>query len=134
MRFSLIAATLLVAFNAAVGQQVVVSPTPGQVIPLSQPFNLTYDSGRFFEENSVKIDVVISPADGSFPGSAPVEDLLPTSRSPADSSAIYSVLVDGNTRNLGPATGNHTVYIIEKYVAFGGLPSIDVFSVPVVFV
>lgn len=54
-----------------------------------------------------------------FPGSAPVLDLAPTSSDPQYGSAIYSVMVDPNTLYNGDPTGNHTVYVIEVYNAYG---------------
>ncbi|KAJ7443186.1 hypothetical protein B0H11DRAFT_469286 [Mycena galericulata] len=126
-------ATLFAAATFAFGQ-VIVTPTPGQVLSASEPFNLTYASQRYFKESSVKISVVTAPAAGTFPGGAPVLDLLPTSHDPVDTAAIYSVQVNPITLYNGPQTGNHTVYVIETYNAFGGLPGIDVLGVPVTFV
>ncbi|KAJ7723085.1 hypothetical protein B0H16DRAFT_1699113 [Mycena metata] len=125
-------AVLCAAATSAFGQ-VVISPTPGQVLSATEPFNLTFASERYFKESSIKISVVTAPAGGSFPGGAPVLDLAPTSHSPVDTSAIYSVLVAPITLYEGPQTGNHTVYVIETYNAFGGLPGIDLFAVPVIF-
>lgn len=66
------------------------------------------------------ISVVISPtADGSFPGGAPVVDLAPTSYSTRDSSAIYSVIMFPTFIYGASSTGNHTVYVIETYNAYG---------------
>ncbi|KAJ7776533.1 hypothetical protein DFH07DRAFT_798517 [Mycena maculata] len=129
-------ATFATLFTVAASAfaQTVISPTPGQVLSASEPFNLTYFSQRYFEESSIKISVVTAPADGSFPGGAPVLDLAPTSHSPVDSSAIYSTMVSPITLYNGPQTGNHTVYVIETYNAYGGLPGIDVLAVPVTFV
>ncbi|KAJ6514849.1 hypothetical protein C8R47DRAFT_1313279 [Mycena vitilis] len=129
------AGTIAVLFAAASGAlaQTIVSPTPGQVLPTGKAFNLTFASQRYFEESSLKISVVTTPSGGSFPGGAPVLDLAPTSRDPRDGSAIYSVEVQAVNLYSSPASGNHTVYIIETYNAFGGLPGIDVLSVPVTF-
>jgi hypothetical protein len=78
-----------------------------------------------------------------------VIDLAPTSYDSRDS-AIYSVMVNPITLYSGDPTGNHTVYVIETYSAFGvrvsssytfpypcrrqGNPGIDMFAVPVTFV
>ncbi|KAJ7504958.1 hypothetical protein B0H11DRAFT_1980001 [Mycena galericulata] len=128
MKFSI--ATLTTVFAAATSAfgQVIVSPTPGQVLSASEPFNLTYASGRYFEESSVKISVVTAPAGGTFPGGAPVIDLLPTSYD-SYTAAVYSTLVSPITLYYGPQTGNHTVYVIEVYNAFGVRFSVD----PLVF-
>jgi hypothetical protein len=48
-----------------------------------------------------------------------VLDLAPTSSDPQYGSAIYSVMVDPNTLYNGDPTGNHTVYVIEVYNAYG---------------
>ncbi|KAJ7676641.1 hypothetical protein DFH06DRAFT_1317263 [Mycena polygramma] len=133
MRFSTATLTVLFAVTASAFAQTIVSPTPGQVLPAGQAFNLTFASQRYFKESSVKISVVTTPSGGAFPGGAPVLDLAPTSHSPTDSSAIYSVEVQAVNLYSSPATGNHTVYVIETYNAFGGLPGIDVLSVPVTF-
>ncbi|KAJ6558193.1 hypothetical protein B0H19DRAFT_1070738 [Mycena capillaripes] len=101
----------------------------------TQPFNITYDSNRFFKEDRL---TVVSGVGGTFPGVAILEDLVPTSRSPKDTSAIYSVTVDsleGLEGNFlfGSQTGARTIYILEKYSSEGGVPAIDVVGVPVVF-
>ncbi|KAJ6606950.1 hypothetical protein B0H10DRAFT_2439853 [Mycena sp. CBHHK59/15] len=134
MKFSI--ATLATLFMTASSgfAAVIVTPTPGQVLPASEPFNLTFASQRYFKESSIKISVVTAPADGSFPGGAPVLDLAPTSQDPRDTSAIYSVMVEPITLYSGDASGNHTVYVIETYSAFGGLSGIDMLAVPVTFV
>ncbi|KAJ6518201.1 hypothetical protein C8R47DRAFT_1086302 [Mycena vitilis] len=133
MKFS--AASVAVVFTAVASAlaQTIVSPTPGQVLPAGEAFNLTYASGRYFKESSVKISVVTTPSGGAFPGGAPVLDLAPTGSDPRDTSAIYSVEIQAVNLYSSPATGNHTVYVIETYNAFGGLPGIDVLSVPVTF-
>ncbi|KAF8214269.1 hypothetical protein K438DRAFT_1956354 [Mycena galopus ATCC 62051] len=127
--------------NSVVGQ-VIVSPTPGQVLPANEVRtihnpnvdNLTYASHGYFKESSVKISVVTAPVGGTFPGGAPVLDLAPTGYDPHDTSAIYSVIVEPITLYYRDTTGNHTVYVIETYNAFGGLPGIDMLAVPVTFV
>ncbi|KAJ7862825.1 hypothetical protein B0H13DRAFT_1899898 [Mycena leptocephala] len=149
MRFS----TTTILFSAvSVFGQTVITPTPGQVLTAnqvrfitkrgdggpdvnrdSQPFNLTFASQRYFKESSLKISVVTAPIGGAFPGGAPVIDLAPTSYDSRDS-AIYSVMVNPITLYSGDPTGNHTVYVIETYSAFGGNPGIDMFAVPVTFV
>ncbi|KAJ7032882.1 hypothetical protein C8F04DRAFT_639491 [Mycena alexandri] len=133
MKFSACTFAILWAAATTAFGQIVISPTPGQVLSASEPFNLTFASQRYFKESSIKISVVTAPAGGAFPGGAPVLDLAPTSHSSVDTSAIYSVLVTPITLYQGPATGNHTVYVIETYNAFGGLPGIDMFAVPVIF-
>ncbi|KAJ6550076.1 hypothetical protein B0H19DRAFT_1073964 [Mycena capillaripes] len=134
MKYSTATLTTLFTAAAFVCGQTVISPTPGQVLSVNQPFNLTYASQRFFKETSLKISVVTAPNGGTFPGGAPVIDLAPTSFDPLDTSAIYSILVSPITLNNGPTTGNHTVHVIETYNAFGGLSGIDMLSVPVTFV
>jgi hypothetical protein len=52
------------------------------------------------------------------PRAPPVIDLAPTSYDSRDS-AIYSVMVDHITLYSGDPAGNHTVYVIETYSAFG---------------
>ncbi|KAJ6572796.1 hypothetical protein DFH09DRAFT_1312573 [Mycena vulgaris] len=133
MKFTPTLVALLTASTSAFAA-VVITPTPGQELSSSEPFNLTFASQRIFKESSNKIDVVISLIGGDFPGTAPVRDLVATSSDPRDGSAIYSVMVDPITLCCGGAAGNRTVYVIEDYNAFGGLPGIDMFAVPVTFV
>ncbi|KAF8171345.1 hypothetical protein K438DRAFT_2058268 [Mycena galopus ATCC 62051] len=121
------------AVISALGQAI-ISPTPGQVLSASETFNLTYASERYFEESSIMISVVTAPAGGTFPGGAPVINLSPTSYDPTDYAAIYSLMVQPITLYYGPPTGNHTVYVIETYNAYGGNHGIDILGVVVEFV
>ncbi|KAJ6462086.1 hypothetical protein C8R45DRAFT_1108288 [Mycena sanguinolenta] len=121
------------ATATSVCAQTVITPTPGQVLSVSEPFNLTYASQRIAKESSNKIDVVISSLGGGFPGAAPVRNLAPTSAAP-DTSAIYSVMVDPIALYCGGVAGNRTIYVLEDYNAFGGLPGLDQIAVPVTFV
>ncbi|KAJ7889742.1 hypothetical protein B0H13DRAFT_1887855 [Mycena leptocephala] len=111
-------AALFTAAISVLGQKI-ISPTPGQVLPANASFNLTHASERYFRENSVKISVVTAPIGGGFPGGPPVLELAPTSRNPRGTSAIYSVMFQLITLYTGDPTGNHTVYVIEVYDAFG---------------
>jgi hypothetical protein len=81
------------------------------------PHSLSHTIDSF--THSVKISVVTAPVGGTFPGGAPVLDLAPTGYDPHDTSAIYSVMVEPITLYYGDTTGNHTVYVIETYNAFG---------------
>ncbi|KAJ6566120.1 hypothetical protein B0H19DRAFT_1257395 [Mycena capillaripes] len=136
MKFCATFTVLLTSVAASFAQQVIVSPTPGQVISSQRAFNLTYVTQRSggFEENSIKIDVVISEIDASFPfpGGLPISDLTPTSTA-VDGSAIYSTFVNPIVLD-GPAPGNRTVAVVEYYNAAGGNPGLDVVFVPVTFV
>jgi hypothetical protein len=62
---------------------------------------------------------VTGPIGRGFPGGAPVLELAPTNRDPRDTSAISSVMFQLITLYTGDPTGNHTVYVIEIYDAFG---------------
>ncbi|KAJ7099776.1 hypothetical protein C8R44DRAFT_810297 [Mycena epipterygia] len=136
MKFSATFTVLLASVTASFAQQVIVSPTPEQVISSQKAFNLTYVSQRSggFEENSIKIDVVISDINASFPfpGGLPISDLTPTG-SAVDGSAIYSTLVNPIVLD-GGAPGNRLVAVVEYYNAAGGEPGLDVLFVPVTFV
>ncbi|KAJ7303121.1 hypothetical protein B0H14DRAFT_2700395 [Mycena olivaceomarginata] len=123
----------LLATATSVCAQTVITPTPGQVLSASEPFNLTFASQRIFKESSNKIDVVISSLGGGFPGAAPVRDLAPTAFA-SDTSAIYSVMVNPIALCCGGVAGNRTIYVLEDYNAFGGLPGLDEIAVPVTFV
>ncbi|KAJ6530637.1 hypothetical protein B0H19DRAFT_1191678 [Mycena capillaripes] len=117
MKFLTAAWSVIVATITSVVDQAIVSPTPGQVFPANEPFNLTYASHRYFKESSVKISVITAPVGGTFPGAR----FTPSWSSPSHF-------------HYGDMTGNHTVYVIETYNAFGGLPGIDMVAVPVTFV
>ncbi|KAJ6566078.1 hypothetical protein B0H19DRAFT_1136862 [Mycena capillaripes] len=141
----------LLATVTSVCAQTVITPTPGQVLSASevrrvasssffsfdsgaiQPFNLTFASQRIFKESSNKIDVIISSLGGGFPGAAPVRDLAPTAFA-SDTSAIYSVIINPIALCCGGVAGNRTIYVLEDYNAFGGLPGLDEIAVPVTFV
>ncbi|KAJ7090734.1 hypothetical protein B0H15DRAFT_930245 [Mycena belliarum] len=132
MKFSTTLFALLSATTSALGAAI-VSPTAGQVLSASQPFNLTFASQRYFKESSNKIDVVISQTDGSFPGALVVRDMLKTSSDSRDGSSIYSVMVTPQALCCGGVEGNRTLYVLEDYNAFGGNPGLDMLSIPVTF-
>ncbi|KAJ7664217.1 hypothetical protein B0H17DRAFT_1092194 [Mycena rosella] len=135
MKFTTAFTALLTATTSALAAAI-ISPTPEQVLSSSEPFNLTFASQRIFEESSNSIDVVIvSALDVGDPGAGtlPVRNLKPTGSAP-DTSAIYSVLIDPIVLCCGGVAGNATVYVLEDYNAFGGLPGLDMLSVPVTFV
>ncbi|KAJ7776824.1 hypothetical protein DFH07DRAFT_797920 [Mycena maculata] len=134
MKFSTFT-VLLCSVAASFAQQVIVSPTPGQVISTNTAFNLTYVTQRSggFEESSISIDVVISDINLSFPfpGGLPISGLTPTGTT-ADGSSVYStfvnpIVIDGN------AVGNRTISVVEYFNAAGGNPGLDVVFVPVTF-
>ncbi|KAJ7698368.1 hypothetical protein B0H17DRAFT_1196937 [Mycena rosella] len=99
-----------------------------------QPFNLTFASQRIFKESSNNIDVLISQIGGGFPTAAPVRNMLANGNDPRSGSAIYSVMIDPIALCCGGPPGNRTVYVLEDYNAFGGLPGMDMLGVPVTFV
>ncbi|KAF8198671.1 hypothetical protein K438DRAFT_1966638 [Mycena galopus ATCC 62051] len=136
MKFSTALTVLLASVTASFAQQVIVSPTPGQVISTDTAFNLTYVTQRSggFEESSVKIDVVISEINASFPfpGGLPISSLTPTSTA-ADGSSIYSTLTNPIVID-GAAPGNRLVAVVEYFNQAGGEPGLDVVFVPVTFV
>ncbi|KAF7347123.1 hypothetical protein MVEN_01466500 [Mycena venus] len=136
MKFFTTLTVLLASVTASFAQQVIVSPTSGQVINSNTAFNLTYVSQRSggFRESSIKIDVVISEIDASFPfpGGLPISDLTPTSTA-ADGSSIYSTLVNPIVLD-GGAPGNRLVAVVEYFNAAGGNPGLDAVFVPVTFV
>ncbi|KAJ7450203.1 hypothetical protein FB451DRAFT_1286423 [Mycena latifolia] len=135
MKFTIsLAAVLTAAISSSALAAVIITPTPGQLLSSSEPFNLTFASQRIFKESSNKIDVVISLIGGDFPGTLPVRDMVSNGQDPVDGSAIYSVMVDPITLCCGGAAGNRTVYVLEDYNAFGGLPGMDMIAVPVTFV
>ncbi|KAK6969481.1 hypothetical protein R3P38DRAFT_2814305 [Favolaschia claudopus] len=134
MKFSLAtSAALFAAVTSAFGAMI-VSPTLGQVLPANTAFNLTYASQRYFKESSLKITVVTAGVDGGFPAATPVQDLEPTSYDPENTSANYYAEVFPITLYNGQATGNHTIYVIESYAAYGGSSAVQMLSVPVTFV
>ncbi|KAJ6460200.1 hypothetical protein C8R45DRAFT_1221092 [Mycena sanguinolenta] len=137
MKLSTTFTVFLASLTASFAQQVIVSPTPGEVINSNKAFNLTYVTQRSggFEESSIKIDVVIGDRDASFPfpGAWAINDLPPTGTA-ADGSSIYSTLVNPVVIDSGGAPGNRSVAVIEYYNSAGGNQGVDVLWVPVTFV
>ncbi|KAJ7249753.1 hypothetical protein B0H12DRAFT_1121614 [Mycena haematopus] len=135
MKFSTTLTFLFASATASFAQQVIVSPTAGEVISTQKPFNVTYVTQRSggFEESSIKIDVVISNrgASAPFPGGLPISDLTPSGTT-ADGSSVYSTWVNPIVLD-GDAVGNRIISVIEYYNAAGGEPGLDVVSVPVTF-
>ncbi|KAF8151104.1 hypothetical protein K438DRAFT_1988372 [Mycena galopus ATCC 62051] len=126
MKFSTTLTVLLASVTASFAQQVIVSPTPGQVISTHTAVSRRADL--------VKIDVVISEINASFPfpGGLPIGGLTPTSIA-TDGSSIYSTLTNPIVID-GAAPGNRLVAVVEYFNQAGGEPGLDVVFVPVTFV
>ncbi|KAJ7609943.1 hypothetical protein FB45DRAFT_340640 [Roridomyces roridus] len=136
MRLTTTFAVLAAVLTGSLAQQTIVSPTAGQTISINKAFNLTYVTQRSggFEENSIKIDVVISNKDATFPfpGGLPFSDLTPTGTA-ADGSSIYSAFANPIVLD-GDAVGDRLVAVVEYFNGAGGEPGLDVVFVPVTFV
>ncbi|KAJ7501926.1 hypothetical protein B0H11DRAFT_1954637 [Mycena galericulata] len=133
MQFSTTLAVLLSAVTAACAQQVIVSPTAGEVVTTSRAFNLTYVTQRsgVFEGGSASIDVVISDraAASPFPGALAIQGLTPSGTT-ADGSSVYTTFVNPVTLD-GDAAGARTISVVEYYSA--GNQGLAVTSVAVTF-
>ncbi|KAJ7175110.1 hypothetical protein C8R43DRAFT_1119126 [Mycena crocata] len=111
-----------------------ISPKQGQSLSLShEKFNVTYNSERYFKEESRTISVVISSGASGFPGAEVVRNHSPTSYSGPYGSAVYSLLVYPFFLYGDTAPGNHTVHIVEDYAPYGADNAINILSVPVTF-
>ncbi|KAK7031727.1 hypothetical protein R3P38DRAFT_3265741 [Favolaschia claudopus] len=135
MKFATLLTTLFAAVTAVLGAEI-VSPTPGQTLPVNKPFNLTYISSHVVKEHTIKVTVLTSApfsTGNDFPAGISAQDVKAT-RSGEDGAAIYSLDVEAVGLTALP-TGPHKIYVLESYAAYGGsFDGLDVSSVPVIFV
>ncbi|KAK0244682.1 hypothetical protein EDD85DRAFT_208201 [Armillaria nabsnona] len=106
------------ALSAFVSAGVFVSPTAGQTISSTDPFNLTWTSGKYFKENSFNITVLLarSPFTSTLSGVTLVEGLV----SPDAGIKTYSAELVPRYFYGDNETGTFDVVIIESYSAYGG--------------
>ncbi|KAK0438562.1 hypothetical protein EV421DRAFT_1970674 [Armillaria borealis] len=134
--------------SALVSAGVFISPTPGQTLSstevnvlsssfagltLVQPFNLTWTSGKYFEENSVNITVLLaqSPFASTLSGVTLVQGLV----SPDAGIVTYSAELLPQYFYGVNITGAFDVVILETYLAYSHINyAIDVWTQTVNFV
>ncbi|KAK0477334.1 hypothetical protein IW261DRAFT_1566237 [Armillaria novae-zelandiae] len=106
------------ALSALVSAGVFVSPTAGQTISSTDQFNLTWTSGKYFQENSFNITVLLarSPFTSTLSGVTLVEGLV----SPDAGIKTYSAELTPKYFYGDNETGTFDVVIIESYSAYGG--------------
>ncbi|SJL17705.1 uncharacterized protein ARMOST_21265 [Armillaria ostoyae] len=121
------------AFSALVSAGVFISPTPGQTLSSTEPFNLTWTSGKYFEENSVNITVLLaqSPFASTLSGVTLVQGLV----SPDAGIVTYSAELLPQYFYGVNITGAFDVVILETYLAYSHINyAIDVWTQTVNFV
>ncbi|KAK0460150.1 uncharacterized protein EV420DRAFT_1478677 [Desarmillaria tabescens] len=93
-----------------------ISPTAGQTIYSTEPFNLTWVSGRYFEEESLNITVLLvhSPFTSTLNGITLVEGLV----SPNAGVKTYSTELTPSYFYGDNETGTFDVVILETYLAY----------------
>ncbi|KAG7444052.1 uncharacterized protein BT62DRAFT_249311 [Guyanagaster necrorhizus] len=95
-----------------------ISPTAGETISSTDPFNLTWVSGKYFKETSLNITVLFarSPFSSSLNGVVLVEGLV--SNDPGIKT--YSAELAPRYFYNDNETGAFDIIIIETYQAYGG--------------
>ncbi|KAK0460129.1 uncharacterized protein EV420DRAFT_1535237, partial [Desarmillaria tabescens] len=95
-----------------------LSPTPGQTISSTQPFNLTWTSDKYFKQTSYNITVLFSrsPFSSALGGATLVEGLV----SPHYGIKTYSAELTPGFFYMDNRTGAFDVVIIESYSAYAG--------------
>ncbi|PBK95885.1 hypothetical protein ARMGADRAFT_1010792 [Armillaria gallica] len=94
------------------------SPTAGQTISSTGPFNLTWTSDKYFKQNSFNISVLLSqsPFTSVLSGVTLIEGLV----SPDYGIKTYSAELTPRFFYGDSRTGAFDVVIIEPYSAYGG--------------
>ncbi|SJL17708.1 uncharacterized protein ARMOST_21268 [Armillaria ostoyae] len=134
MKFSVLLYILpALALSALVSAQVFTSPTPGQTLSSTEPFNLTWVSGTYFEENSLNITVLLtrSPFASTLSGVMLVQGLV----SPDAGIKTYSAQLLPQYFYGANITGAFDVVILQTYLAYAHFnDAIDVYIQTVNFV
>ncbi|PBK60188.1 hypothetical protein ARMSODRAFT_1090496 [Armillaria solidipes] len=134
MKFSVLLYILpTLALSALVSAQVFTSPTPGQTLSSTEPFNLTWVSGTYFEENSLNITVLLmrSPFASTLSGVTLVQGLV----SPDAGIKTYSAQLLPQYFYGVNITGAFDVVILQTYLAYAHFnDAIDVYIQTVNFV
>ncbi|KAJ7743597.1 hypothetical protein B0H16DRAFT_1008012 [Mycena metata] len=110
-----------------------ISPKARDKLSLAQPFNLEYDSERYFKEQSNTISVVISSDKTGLSGGLVLRDQIPTNYSGIYGSATYAVKVLPFFLYGVTGPGKHTVHVLESYQPYGASKALEITSVPVTF-
>ncbi|PBK95862.1 hypothetical protein ARMGADRAFT_1010770 [Armillaria gallica] len=121
------------ALSALASAQVFASPTPGQTLSSTEPFNLTWVSGTYFEENSLNITVLLtrSPFTSTLSGVILVQGLV----SPDAGIKTYSAQLLPQYFYGANITGAFDVVILQTYLAYAHFnDAIDVYTQTVNFV
>ncbi|KAK0201446.1 hypothetical protein DFS33DRAFT_1347396 [Desarmillaria ectypa] len=96
-----------------------LSPTPGQTIRSTEPFNLTWTSDKYYKQNSYNITVLFtrSPFTSVLRGATLAEGLV---SGPAYGIKTYSAELTPSFYYMDNMTGAFDVVIIEAYSAYAG--------------
>ncbi|KAJ7032885.1 hypothetical protein C8F04DRAFT_639632 [Mycena alexandri] len=133
MKFQL-ASVLLSLFSAgSTFAAILISLKAGDRLSVSKPFNLDYDSERYFKEQSNTISVVISSDKTGLSGGLVLQDQTPTNHSGIYDSATYSVKAFPFFLYGVNGPGIHTVHVLESYQPYGAPNALQITSVPVTF-
>ncbi|KAK0477313.1 hypothetical protein IW261DRAFT_1609031 [Armillaria novae-zelandiae] len=131
--FALLCTLPALVLSTLVSAGVFISPTTNQTLSSTSPFNLTWVSGKYFEENSVNITVLLarSPFASTLSGVTLVQGLV----SPDAGILTYSAELLPQYFYGVDITGAYDVVILETYLAYSHLNyAIDVWTQTVNFV
>ncbi|KAF9046027.1 hypothetical protein BDZ89DRAFT_1127531 [Hymenopellis radicata] len=100
------------------------SPAAGSTISSTEPFNLTFTSGKYYKEQSESITVLLAPSPFTRTGTTLVKDLAPST---VGIYVYYSDLTPSYFYG-GNTTGLFDIVILETYSAYSGIPATDVWT------
>ncbi|KII90647.1 hypothetical protein PLICRDRAFT_52361 [Plicaturopsis crispa FD-325 SS-3] len=131
MKFATVAGSILAAVSA-VSAGTFYSPTSGEAIPHDQPFNFTWDAGRYDKESSNYVTVTLQPAVSTVTaGINLIEQLASNGTYLPYGSQKYSAQLPIIFEYSAAQTGNYTLTVLENYNAYGGNRATAIFTLPI---